>query len=248
MNSEASRIAAAYDAIASHYDSQLISAQWIRDRLWERMDALFPIGSRVLDVTAGTGLDALHLVERGVSVVACDVSSAMLFQLHDKNPNIETHVVDFNELDLNEEFDGVISTFAGVNTSPDLRPFAKSAAQLLRPGGILLIHVLNRWSLLDFARQFVRLRWSANWQTMVSSQRDVKLGSILVPHYLYSPLSLYRRVFKPYFRMCSINGQGIIRPLEVGWGKRLEDVERRLAPTFPFHSLGIFFSIEMSRA
>jgi len=211
------------------------------------MDLLFAAGSTVLDVTAGTGLDILHLTERGVSVVACDISNGMLEHLRAKDPNIKTQVIDFNDLKLDGEFDGVITTFAGLNTSADLRPFARSTARLLRPGGILFIHVLNRWPLLNITRQLAGLHLSNVWRIITLGKRYVDLGGVLVPHYLYSPLSLYRRVFRPYFRMCSISGQGIIRPLEGKWGTRLEHVERRWASRFPFHSLGIFFSIEMSR-
>jgi SAM-dependent methyltransferase len=245
--SEIDIIAAGYDAVAGAYDSQLAPAHWIRERLWERMDSLFSEGARVLDVTAGTGLDALHLTNRGVHVVACDVSSAMLAQLHLKNSNIETCVADFNNLDLNGEFDGVISTFAGLNTARDLRPFAKNAARLLRPGGILFVHLLNRWPFLDIARYFISLRWSNLWRTIVSTRREVSIGDVLIPHYLYSPLSLYRGVFAMYFRLNRIDGQGIFRPVHGNWGKGLAWPEMKLASQFPFHSSGVFFSVEMIR-
>ena len=245
--SETDLIASGYDAVAGVYDSQLAPAHWIREQVWERMDLLFPRGARVLDVTAGTGLDTLHLVERGVQVVACDISSAMLAQLHLKNSNIETCIADFNKLDLSREFDGVISTFAGLNTSRDLRPFAKNAARLLRPGGILFVHLLNRWPFLDIARDFISLRWSNFWRAIVSTRREVSIGDVLIPHYLYSPLSLYRRVFAMYFRLNRIDGQGIFRPVYGNWGKRLAWPEMKLASKFPFHSSGVFFSVEMIR-
>ncbi len=240
-------ISTAYDAIAPLYDSQLTPAQWIRDRLWERMDALFPSGSRVLDVTAGTGLDALHLSERGVAVVACDISSKMLAQLHAKSPNIETRLVDFNELDLNEEFDGIISTFAGLNTSPDLRLFAKSAARLLRPGGVLFIHLLNRWCLLEIARHFVRLNWRQGWRAVTSNLMDVNIGGALISHYLYSPFTLYSQIFASDFHLSQVSGHGIIRPVGSRWGTPLKNLDKGLGGMFPFSSLGSFFSLELIR-
>jgi SAM-dependent methyltransferase len=240
-------IAKAYDALAAHYDSQVSGSQWIRKQLWERMDLLFPAGSRVLDVTAGTGLDALHLAERSVHVVACDISPQMLSQLHAKNPKIETRIADFNHLELDEEFDGLISTFAGLNTARDLCPFATNAAGLLRPGGVLLIHVLNRWPLLDILRQFTRLRWQHGLRMLASSERDVNLDGNPVRHYLYSPLSIYRRIFAPGFQLSRVSGQGILRPVESEGGHPLERVERKLAAAFPFYLTGTFFLLEMVR-
>jgi len=241
-------IAAGYDAVAGVYDFQLAPAQWIRKQLWERMDSLFPEGARVLDVTAGTGLDAVHLAERGIQVVACDVSSAMLAQIQHKNSNIEICIADFNKLDFNEEFDGIISTFAGLNTSRDLRSFANSAARLLRPNGVLFIHLLNRWPIVDLTQQFFSLHWSKLWCTIVSAQREVNIGDVIIPHYLYSPLSLYRRVFAEYFQLNRIDGQSIFRPTHFLLGRHLASAEKKLASKFPFNSLGIFFSIEMIRA
>jgi len=241
------QIAVAYNAIAAEYDSQLEPAGWIRRRVWENMDRLFPAGSSVVDVTAGTGSDALHLTERGITVVACDISPQMLELLQKKAPHVKVVVSDFNRLDLTGKFDGILSTFAGLNTSTDLGPFAERAAHLLRPGGILFIHLLNRWPMFDIARQIARLRWRDAWHSSMNNAREVRLGPMLIPHYLYSPMSLYRSVFARHFRLSRIEGYGFIRPLHAAWGTRLEGLERRLAATFPFHSLGVFFSLELVR-
>src|SRR5436309_7760465 len=136
----------AYDALAPDYDAAVAPSSWVRGRLWERLDALFSPGSRVLDVTAGTGLDAVHLAGRGVAVTACDLSSGMLARLALKAPSIPAVVADFNRLEeagLDGPFDGLISTFAGLNAAADLAGLARAAARLVRPGGVLFLHVLN---------------------------------------------------------------------------------------------------------
>ncbi len=244
---ESRDIAAAYNAISANYDAQLEPADWIRRRLWESMDRFFPAGSRVVDVTAGTGSDVLHLTARGVAVVACDISSQMLGLLQKKNPDVRVVLSDFNHLDLTGEFDGIISTFAGLNTSANLGPFAERAAHLLRPGGVLFIHLLNRWPIFDIARQIVSLRWRDALRTSTNNPRDVRLGPMLIPHYLHSPLSLHRSVFARHFRLRRIESYGLIRPVDGAWGARLDGLERRLASRYPFHSLGVFFSLEMIR-
>jgi SAM-dependent methyltransferase len=249
------RITAAYDALAPAYDSQLASSQWIRKRLWARMDALFPPGARVLDLTAGTGLDAIHLTERGVRVIACDISSGMLAQLRAKNPAIETYVADFNALALEPwpfslepcSLDGILSTFAGLNTSADLRPLAEGAARLLHPGGVLLIHMLNRWPALELLRHLGKLRWRELGRGVTSTRRDVNLGGLSVSHYLVSPLSLYRRVFAEHFQLGRVEAQGLLVHLGAEPGTRLNRWERAIAHRPPFHSLGTFFSLELVR-
>lgn len=240
-------IAAAYNAIAAEYDSQLAPAQWIRERLWKRMDILFPPNSIILDVTAGTGLDVSHLTEHGVSVVACDISSNMLDVLRTRHPEIKTLVSDFNHLGITGKFDGIISTFAGLNTSSDLGAFAEQTASLIRPGGILFVHLLNRWPVSNIVNQFARFRWRDAWQTLTTNPRNVNVGNVSVLHYLYSPKSLYQSVFARKYRLSRIEGQGVIRPLHAKWGRRFDSLERRLASLFPFHSMGVFFSLELSR-
>lgn len=219
---------AAYDAIAPEYDAAVASSSWVRERLWERFDVLFPPGSRVLDVTAGTGLDVLHLLERGVRVTACDLSSGMLARLAVKAPSVRTIAADFNHLEetgLDGSFDGLISTFAGLNAASDLSGFARGAARLVRPGGILFLHVLN-------PRR---------------KRRDliVKIAGVEVPHRLWSPREL-ARVFIPDFSLSRIAGQGILRSVDDP-GQSMGRWERVLSDLPIFRGLGTFFSLELIR-
>ena len=67
-------IAAPFDAIAEAYDdvfsnSAIGRAQ--RRAVWSEMDREFHAGQSVLEINCGTGIDALHLAQRGVSVDAC---------------------------------------------------------------------------------------------------------------------------------------------------------------------------------
>jgi SAM-dependent methyltransferase len=219
---------AAYDAIAADYESAVAPSSWVRERLWERLDALFPSGSRVLDVTAGTGLDVLHLLSRGVAVTACDISPGMLARLALKAPSVPSFVADFNRLEeagLDGPFDGVISTFAGLNAAADLEGFAASAGRLVRPGGILFLHVLSRWR---------------NGRTLA-----VRIAGVEVPHRLWTPRQL-ARVFARDFVVSGLSGQGIFRSVDDSGDQRMR--WERAASCMPgLRSLGTFFSLELSR-
>jgi ubiquinone/menaquinone biosynthesis C-methylase UbiE len=219
---------AAYDAIAPEYDAAVAPSSWVRERLWERLDLLFPTGSRVLDVTAGTGLDALHLLERSVHVTACDLSPGMLGRLAVKAPSVRTIAVDLQDLDavdLDGPFDGLISTFAGLNAASDLSGFARAAARLVRPGGVLFLHVLNP------------LR---KGRTLT-----VRIAGVEVPHRLWSPREL-ARVFVPDFSLSRIAGQGILRSVDDP-GQSMSRWERVLSDLPIFRGLGTFFSLELLR-
>ena len=223
---------AAYDAIAPDYDAQVAPSAWVRERLWERLDALFPPGSRVLDVTAGTGLDVLHLAARGVAVTACDLSPRMLARLTARAPSIPAIVADFNRLEdagLAGPFDGLISTFAGLNAAADLHGFARSAVRLVRPGGVLFLHVLGR-------RRRGRRPGSS-----------VRIAGLDVPHRLWSPREL-ARALAPGFALSRLAGQGILRPVDDPGPFAHRDRWERFVSRLPgVRALGTFVSLELIR-
>jgi SAM-dependent methyltransferase len=218
----------AYDAIAADYERAVARSTWVRERLWERLDALFPPGSRVLDVTAGTGLDVLHLVERGVAVTACDLSPGMLARLTLKAPSVPTIVADFNRLDeagLEGPFDGLISTFAGLNAVADLTGLAAGAGRLVRPGGVLFLHVLNPYR---------------KGRTLA-----IRIAGTEVPHRLWTPRELVR-VFARDFVVSGWSGQGIFRSVDDSEDQSMR-WERAASRVPGFRSLGTFFALEMIR-
>jgi len=223
---------AAYDAIAAEYDDRVAPSSWVRERLWERLDALFPAGSRVFDVTAGTGLDALHLTARGVNVTACDVSAGMLARLAMKAPSIPTVLADLERLDevaIEGPFDGLISTFAGLNAAADLAGFARAAARLVRPGGVLFLHVLGRWR--------------KGWRRTL----NVKIAGVEVPHRLWRPTDL-ASIFAHEFSLLRVRGQGILRPVDdTGRYAARDRWEQALSAIPVIRGLGTFYLAELIR-
>ena len=255
MSTAAAR--AAYDAIAAGYDERVAPSAWVRERLWERLDALFPPGARVLDATAGTGLDAVHLARRGVAVTACDLSPGMLARLAEKLPGLPTFATDLNalaETPVAGPFDGLISTFAGVNAAADLAGFAGAAARLVRPGGMLFLHALNRWPVMDLARRLrPGGRLGAALRASLRGGRRVEIEGIAVPHRLWTPGGL-ARVFGADFRLVRVAGQAVVLRADalphpgiharVGAVASLETFLSRLPL---FRSVGTFFTLEMVR-
>ena len=70
-----------FSPIARDYETPALVLSLFRYRAWHRflLSRLnLPPGARVLDMATGTGTIALDLHQRGVDVVACDVTRAML--------------------------------------------------------------------------------------------------------------------------------------------------------------------------
>src|SRR5690348_10540712 len=70
-----------FDALAADYDRAFTTStigRHMRAAVWRRLDAVFRPGDRVLELSCGTGEDALYLARKGVRVVATDSSPRML--------------------------------------------------------------------------------------------------------------------------------------------------------------------------
>lgn len=81
MNAEFDSQPAAFDELAADYDDTFTEravGRLLRAAVWRRLDANFRPGDYVLELNCGTGADAVYLAQRGVRVLATDISAAML--------------------------------------------------------------------------------------------------------------------------------------------------------------------------
>jgi ubiquinone/menaquinone biosynthesis C-methylase UbiE len=208
-------VSVAYDAIAADYDRQVVGDAWMRRVLHQHYRRVFRPGERVLDVGCGTGLDSLALAQFGVRVVGVDGSPAMIDQLRPKMGDlVEARVLPIEQLnDLDGEvFDGVVSGFASLNSVTDLDAFAATASRLLRPGGRMVLHMLNRFSLWEWLGYISRGTPRAARQVGHVRQRTFVIGGVPVTHNLYFADEAYRRFFASRFARRGQYGLGVVRP------------------------------------
>lgn len=107
---------------------------WLGDAT-ERMLDLAEVGegSRVLDVAAGAGAEARAAARRGASVLATDISDAILGFI--SGPGISTRAMDGERLDLEDgTFDAVVSRL-GIMYFPNKPAALAEQRRVLRPGG-----------------------------------------------------------------------------------------------------------------
>ncbi len=233
-------IARAYDAIAPEYDAQLARnpvAAEMRRQLHAHFARVFHPGDRVLDFTAGTGADALYLAARGIAVTALDASPGMIAELRRnaarRGVRIEARVLAAEHLSkLDAQFDGAISTFAGLNTIDDLPRLARDLAARVKPRGRVILHALSATCLWHRPSRF--------W----------KPGRSLVRHRLYNPFEL-RGAFIPYFGTREIYALSVIAaPAVVNRLPRVAPLifrlDRALGKLFP--ARGDFFVLDLERA
>lgn len=252
--SNTSRIALAYDSVSTEYDALVEPDAGIRRALWRHFDRLFRAGDRVIDVGCGTGIDTIHLASHGVHVTAVDVSPGMVEQLLAKlnrTPHaghVDTRTGEITDVigALNGQFDGVVSSFAVLNTV-DLPRFAREAARVIRPGGRLVAHFLSPG---HGASSFGRC-----WRIVRPGPRviEVDIRGHRVTHVLLTAKEIYRHAFAEHF----VRREAYALGLFVGRGaarrlpERLVDVtarlEARISSHWPLISGGRFLVLDLER-
>jgi SAM-dependent methyltransferase len=264
----AAQIAAAYDAVAAGYDELVREDAWMRDRLWAHYLRAFDRGARVLDVACGTGLDTLHLAALGRRMTGVDASPGMVAELRRKAAvlglaeRLAVRVEDAAHLhDLPAaSFDGILSSFAGINTV-DLPRFAAAAARLLRPHGRAVLHLLaaagagrrGSGERSDVGGGSGERSNAGRGSGERSNLVDVLIGGHRVRHALPVAADLYRRHFAADFALRRWYGLGWMWPRR--FGRRcppallgaLGRLDAALGRWPPFRGGGRFFVIDLER-
>ncbi|MGA3089213.1 MAG: methyltransferase domain-containing protein [Terriglobales bacterium] len=225
-----------FDAVADSYDqgftfSKIGQAQ--RAAVWKELSRAFRSGDRVLEIGCGTGIDACFLAERGVSVVACDSSAAMIRIAERRVRQRRAHRVDLRLLSAEglgriqseAPFDGIFSNFGALNCVEDLQAVARSLGHLLKPGGTALLCFLGPscfwevfWYLLRGQPRKAFRRWHPGGVTATLAP-----GASLQVRY-YGARSL-ARIFAPSLRLHSWTGIGLLVPPSYA-----ESAAKRISP------------------
>jgi SAM-dependent methyltransferase len=107
-------------------------------------------GAQVIDIGCGYGRHAMELAARGLHVVGLDLSTPLLVrggeEAHRRGLTINFIRGDMRELDFENQFDAAYSLFStfGYFDDETNKKTLQNIARALKPGGKLLIEILNR--------------------------------------------------------------------------------------------------------
>ncbi|MFC7521306.1 class I SAM-dependent methyltransferase [Xanthomonas populi] len=198
----------AFDSVAPDYDgprgnNALI--QRMRTTLWDTVAAELPVGSRLVDLGCGTGLDAGEFARRGYSVLATDWSPAMVERTRHRaaTQGLEERLtaahLGIQQLDqLEGTFDGMYSNFGPLNCAPDLPAVATECARLLRADGCLVFSVIGRICPWEIGHYTVRGRFKRAAVRAARGVTAVGMNGHTIWTWYHLPREFYRAFSKQF--------------------------------------------------
>lgn len=216
--------AAPFDYVAETYDETFTDSligRAQREAVWRELDRSFIPGQRIVELNCGTGVDAVHLAERRVRVLACDAAPRMVEVARRRltRLGIET-LIDLRvmvterilELEGEGPFDGAFSNFGGLNCVEDLRPVARNLGRLLRPGATALLCMLGRTSAWEIAWYLGHGKPRKAFRRFQRSGAIGRLAEGVAVQVHYPSVRTMAQIFAPEFRLLKFKGVGITVP------------------------------------
>jgi ubiquinone/menaquinone biosynthesis C-methylase UbiE len=222
---------AAFDRIADDYDqvfTDSLVGRAQRDAVWKVLRRTFRRGDKILELNCGTGEDAIFLSRNGVSVTALDASRQMIARARHRLHNLAHLPVVFRELPTERigelhpgtQYDGAISNFSGLNCIADLAAVAASLANLVQPGGRLVLCFSTRFCLIEILYYLTLGQWRKALRRC-KGFAEVIVDGVQFTVY-YPTLRRICQSFAPNFQLYSCTGIGVTVPpsyLEA-WARR----------------------------
>jgi SAM-dependent methyltransferase len=220
---------APFDAVAPAYDRTFVFSrigQAQRGFTWRELDRVFRPGQRILELNCGTGIDAVYLAQRGISVLACDISRRMLEEAAKHLEEARRHArlkgkLEFRVLatecigalrEEGEQFDGAFSNFAGLNCVEDVSAVARGLAALLKPGAPVLLCLFGCFCVWEILWYLGRRMPAKAFRRLRGGRVQAGLSEGVTVNVYYRSVRELARIFAPEFVLRNWRGIGVAIP------------------------------------
>jgi len=233
----------------------------MRNHVWDEALRFIKPGDHILELNAGTGLDAVFFAQHGCSVLATDIAEGMLQQINMKveennlKDKIQVKQMSFHELNKiqGEKFDYIFSNFGGLNCTDDLRSVFAQFPSLLKPNGhvtMAMVSPICPWELTYFFRG----KWKMAFRRMKKKHVIAHLEGEYFSVEYYSPSQVIK-AFPLGFSKVSLTGLASFLPPPYMENfprkfpyifKLLQKMDNVMRKIPPFTSWGDYFILTMN--
>lgn len=232
--------------------------QWMRSRVYENVFKFWRKREHILELNAGTGIDAIYFAQKDLYVHATDNAPGMLRILEKKvrennlQDKITTQNCSFLELEnLGErKFDHIFSNFGGLNCTPKLEQVISSFAPFLKPCGtvtLVLMPPICPWEMLYALKGNFKLAF----RRFKKNGSPSHLEGIKFTTWYYKPEDVIKMLGNNY-EILNVRGLGIAVPPPFLGNfakkhpillKKLASIEDSIATKAPYYSWADHFII-----
>jgi ubiquinone/menaquinone biosynthesis C-methylase UbiE len=210
-------VAAAFNAQSLVFDEQYSGnriVQYKRGRVRDCLTKYLKPASRILELNAGTGEDAIFLAQQGHNVHATDISAGMQFKLKEKladlvvRGSVSQELCSFTALSAIRNkgpYDCIFSNFAGLNCTDRLDHVLSEFDSLLNPDGIVLLVILPKFCLWETLMVLKGKFKTAGRRFFSSKGRKANIDGASFTCWYYSP-GYVKRALGEKFKLLNIEG------------------------------------------
>jgi len=245
------------------YSSNVI-VQYKRECVRDHVKQYIKPNSKILELNAGTGEDAIWFAQQGHKVHATDISKGMQGELIEKiykaglGSKISNELCSFTELNKLQNkgpYDLIFSNFAGLNCTGELDKVLRSFSALLSPGGIVTLVILPNFCLWE-TMLFIRGDFKTAFRRFFSSKGVIANveGEKFICWY-YNPSYVVSNM-KDEYDILSVEGLCTLvppsylenfplkRPSLFNW---LKEKENKLRSKWPWKNIGDYYIISLRK-
>lgn len=245
-----------YDAFAQDHPHQMR----MRNKVYAHLQRIVPAGGQILELNAGTGIDAVELARRGYVIHATDIAEGMLDRLKQKirEVKLRDRITLEERSFLNLEgvqgapFDAVFSDLGGLNCVADLSPIIQQLPRVLKPGGTVTWVLMPHICLWELGEVF-RLNFKVAFRRFSRQGVRANLEGLHFPVYYFSPRQVLAW-FDSDYQLLALEGLSVITPTAEsrnlarrhrGLYRALAWLDDRLSPHWPWSGWGDFYILSM---
>ena len=217
-------------------------------------------GDYILELNAGTGLDAEYFVEQGFKVHATDLSDGMIQMLKQRiiHQNLSNSITfqqcSYTQLDqLNTSgFNYIFSNFGGLNCIKDLSQVTKFFSGVLKDQGFVTFVLMSKFCPWEFFSVF-KGNFSHAFRRFKKNGAIAHLEGEYFKTYYFTPKKVLKS-FGKKFKLIKVEGLGVLIPPPVKenvpkqqpkFYKVLKYLDKKLRNHFPFNRWADHFIITL---
>lgn len=255
----------AFSRQAQEYDKiDLVNpvVRWMRTEVRNHMLSILKPGNKILELNAGSGLDAVFFAEQGFSVHATDNAPGMINAIKEKvhfknlHDKITIQTCSLNRLEEIEQgkYNYVFSNFGGINCIQDIKPLIANIDRLLPVKGFITLVVLPPICPIELMLA-LKGNFKVAFRRLKKDGTESHLNGVYFKTYYYSPEKIIKQ-FGSNYKLVSLRGLGITVPppyLDKHMIKHpkifrfLTSIEKYICQRFPFNRWGDYSIISLQK-